>query len=101
MRLKLIAGVAEKRTNLPYIIHPMEVADLVSSESEKNKREDLSSSDTWKTRKQETVDRFKNESSKEAKMIAPGDKFWERFNQNDPHEILWYYSAVAESLVFM
>lgn len=27
-----------------------------------------------------------------------GDKLWERFNQNDPHEILWYYGAVAESL---
>ncbi len=153
---KAHSGSCRKGTNLPYIIHPMEVAaivstmtdnkeviaaamlhdtvedtdattedirrefgdkvaDLVSSESE-NKREDLPSSDTWKIRKQETVDRLKNESSKEAKMIALGDKLsnmraiyrdyttigdklWERFNQNDPHEIMWYYSAVAESLV--
>ena len=49
------------------------VADLVSSESE-NKRDNLPSSDTWKIRKQETVDRLKNESSKEVKMIALGDK---------------------------
>ncbi len=149
------SGSFRKGTNLPYIIHPMEVAsivstmtddrsviaaamlhdtvedtnttiddirrefgdkvaDLVSSESE-NKREDLPSGDTWKIRKQETVGRLKNESSKEAKMIALGDKLsniraiwrdyntigdklWERFNQNDPHEILWYYGAVAESL---
>ncbi|MCR5573017.1 MAG: HD domain-containing protein [Candidatus Saccharibacteria bacterium] len=150
------SGSFRKGTNLPYIVHPMEVAsivstmtddrsvmaaamlhdtvedtnttiddirrefgdkvaDLVSSESE-NKREDLPSGDTWKIRKQETVARLKNESSKEAKMIALGDKLsnmraiwrdyatigdklWERFNQSDPHEILWYYSAVAESLV--
>lgn len=149
------SGSFRKGTNLPYIIHPMEVAsivstmtddrsviaaamlhdtvedtnttiddirrefgdkvaDLVSSESE-NKREDLPSGDTWKIRKQETVGRLKNESSKEAKMIALGDKLsniraiwrdyntigdklWGRFNQNDPHEILWYYGAVAESL---
>lgn len=149
------SGSCRKGTNLPYIIHPMEVvaivstmtdskaviaaavlhdtvedtnatiedirrefsdevAELVSSESE-NKRENLPSSDTWKIRKQETVNRLKNESSKEAKMIALGDKLsnmraiwrdyntigdklWERFNQNDPHEILWYYGAVAESL---
>lgn len=149
------SGSCRKGTSLPYIIHPMEVAaivstmtdskaviaaavlhdtvedtnatiedirrefgdemaELVSSESE-NKRENLPSSDTWKIRKQETVNRLKNESSKEAKMIALGDKLsniraiwrdyntigdklWERFNQNDPHEILWYYGAVAESL---
>ena len=149
------SGSCRKGTNLPYIIHPMEVAaivstmtddkaiisaamlhdtvedtdatiedirrefgdkvaDLVSSESE-NKRDNLPSSDTWKIRKQETVDRLKNESSKEVKMIALGDKLsniraiwrdyatigdklWERFNQNDPHEIMWYYGAVAESL---
>lgn len=149
------SGSCRKGTNLPYIVHPMEVAaivstmtddkaviaaamlhdtvedtntttedirrefgdkvaDLVSSESE-NKREDLPSGDTWKIRKQETVDRLKNESSKEAKMIALGDKLsnmraiwrdytaigdklWERFNQKDLHEIMWYYGAVAESL---
>ena len=149
------SGSCRKGTNLPSIVHPMEVAaivstmtddkaviaaamlhdtvedtntttedirrefgdkvaDLVSSESE-NKREDLPSGDTWKIRKQETVDRLKNESSKEAKMIALGDKLsnmraiwrdytaigdklWERFNQKDLHEIMWYYGAVAESL---
>ena len=29
---------------------------------------------------------------------AIGDKLWERFNQKDLHEIMWYYGAVAESL---
>lgn len=89
-------------------------ADLVSPESE-DKREDLPSGDTWKIRKQETVDRLKNESSKGAKMIALGDKLsnirtiwrdyatigdklWERFNQSNPYEILRYFGAVAEPL---
>ena len=90
------------------------VADLVSAESE-NKREELPSEDTWKIRKQETLDHLKNHASIEAKMITLGDKLsniraiyrdyttlgdklWARFNQKDKSEHAWYYKSIAENL---
>ena len=89
------------------------VADLVASESE-NKREDLPSSETWKIRKQETLDHLEH-APVEVKMITLGDKLsniraiyrdysvlgdkvWERFNQKDKVEHAWYYRGVAERL---
>ena len=89
------------------------VAALVASESE-NKREDLPSSETWKIRKQETLDHLEH-APVEAKMITLGDKLsniraiyrdystlgdgvWERFNQKDKSEHAWYYRGVAERL---
>ena len=89
------------------------VADLVASESE-NKREDLPSSETWKIRKQETLDHLEH-APVEVKMITLGDKLsniraiyrdystlgdgvWERFNQKDKNEHAWYYRGVAERL---
>lgn len=90
-----------------------EVASLVASESE-NKREDLPSSETWKIRKQETLEHLSH-APIEAKMITLGDKLsniraiyrdysvlgdklWERFNQKDKNEHAWYYRGVAEKL---
>ena len=89
------------------------VAGLVASESE-NKREELPSAITWKMRKQETLEHLAH-ASKEAKMIALGDKLsniraiyrdysefgdkvWERFNQKDKAEHAWYYRGVVECL---
>ena len=89
------------------------VADLVASESE-NKREDLPSSETWKVRKQETLEHLLY-APVEVKMITLGDKLsniraiyrdysvlgdkvWERFNQKDKVEHAWYYRGVAERL---
>lgn len=152
-------GQTRKGTNIPYIVHPMEVAsivatmtsdeeviaaavlhdviedteetkesvrqefgervaDLVASESE-NKREDRPAKDTWKVRKQETIDHLKSlkkdEDSKAIKQIALGDKLsnmraiardydsigselWLRFNQSDPAEIGWYYRSVGNAV---
>ena len=76
------------------------VAELVKSESE-NKRENLPASETWLTRKQETIENLSNERDIAMKMIALadnlsniraiyrdhlaiGDELWERFNQHDP-----------------
>lgn len=152
-------GQIRKGTDIPYIVHPMEVASivatmtsdeeviaaavlhdviedtgetkesvqqefgervayLVASESE-NKREDRPAKDTWKVRKQETIDHLKNlnqdEDSMAIKQIALGDKLsnmraiardydsvgsdlWKRFNQSDPAEIGWYYRGMGEAV---
>lgn len=152
---KAHSGAKRKGTDIPYIVHPMEVAaivatmtsdqnvlagavlhdtvedteytiddiknefgeavaKLVASESE-DKREDLPQSETWKIRKQETLDHLKDKATLEEKMIALGDKLsniramyrdyqtigdklWERFNQKDKNEHAWYYRSVAECL---
>ena len=87
------------------------VADLVASDSE-DKREELPPSATWKVRKQETLDALRT-ASREEKIIVFSDKLsnlrslyrdyltvwvavWERFNQKDPAEHLWYYGSVLE-----
>lgn len=152
-------GQTRKGTDIPYIVHPMEVAsivatmtsdeeiiaaavlhdviedteeskasvqqefgervaNLVASESE-NKREELPAEDTWKVRKQETIDHLKNlnqdEDSTAIKQIALGDKLsnmrsiardydtigsdlWKRFNQSNPAEIGWYYRGMCEAV---
>lgn len=91
-----------------------DVARLVSAESE-DKRDNLPSEDTWKIRKQETLDHLKNKATKEEKMITLGDKLsniramyrdyleigdelWDRFNQKDKSEHAWYYKTIAELL---
>ena len=90
------------------------VARLVSADSE-NKRREQSSEDTWKIRKQETLDFLKNEATKDEMMIVLGDKLsniraihrdyqilgdklWDRFNQKDKSEHAWYYKTIAELL---
>ncbi|MBQ7202053.1 HD domain-containing protein [Candidatus Saccharibacteria bacterium] len=90
-----------------------EVARLVAAESE-NKREDLPEAETWRIRKQETIDHLKNHASKNAKIIALGDKlsniraiardyaklgeeFWNRFNVKDKNEHAWYYKSLVEA----
>lgn len=89
------------------------VARLVAAESE-NKREDVAAEDTWKVRKQETLDHLAH-ASREEKMITLGDKLsniramyrdylaigdqlWERFNQKDKREHAWYYRTIGELL---
>ena len=89
------------------------VAALVTSESE-DKREDLPPAETWKIRKQETLEHLEK-APVEVKMITLGDKLsniraiyrdytvlgdklWERFNQKDKNEHAWYYRGVAERL---
>ena len=89
------------------------VASLVVSESE-NKREDRSAEETWKTRKQETIDHLKL-ASRDVKLVCLGDKLsnmreiyrdytklgddlWQRFNQKDKREHGWYYSEIYRIL---
>ena len=89
------------------------VARLVDYESE-DKREGLPKSETWKIRKQESLDREAN-APREAKMIMLADKLsnmrstlkdyredkdaiWQKFNMTDEREQEWYYKSVAELL---
>lgn len=90
------------------------VAKLVNSESE-NKRKNELPENTWKIRKQETLDFLNTKATIEEKMIALGDKLsnvraiyrdyleigdqlWDRFNQKDKKEQAWYYQEVAVAL---
>jgi len=89
------------------------VRSLVEAESE-NKRRDIPAEDSWKIRKQETLDRLGSESL-EVKMIAMGDKLsnmrdisvqysregdrmFEAFHQKDVHMHAWYYRGIRECL---
>lgn len=89
------------------------IAGYVAAESE-NKYKELSAEDTWKVRKQETLDRLAT-APYEIKILAladklsniravyrdyntVGEKLWSRFNQKDKKEHCWYYRSVAECL---
>ena len=141
-------GQKRKGTNLPFIIHPMEVAAIVSAMTlDENMLcaavlhdvvedcEDISIEDirkefgdiiaahvgkesedkskTWKERKGRTIEFLKNEASREAKILALGDKLanirsiardykilgeelWQRFNMKDKDTQGWYYKGMIE-----
>ena len=147
-------GDRRKGSQLPYIIHPIEVmmltaqmtndaeviaaaalhdtvedtpctledietrfgariAGIVSDESE-NKREGIPKTDTWKVRKQESLEHEAN-ASREAKLVMLADKIsnmrstlhdyrekgeeiWLKFNMKDPKEQEWYYRGVGNVL---
>ena len=148
------AGMKRKGHGIPYILHPLEaaaivsemtgdenviaaavlhdvledtdvtyeeleqkfgyIAKLVEAETE-DKRVDLPADITWKVRKQETVERLRNEARMEVKMLALadklsnirsihraketlGEKVWDRFNQKDVYEQGRYYISVAKAL---
>ncbi len=90
------------------------ITELVCAESE-NKREGSPAAETWKLRKQETIDGLRRETRLDVKIIALGDKLsnirainrdyltikdalWERFNCNSKEEIEWYYRSVADAI---
>lgn len=89
------------------------VADLVAGVSE-NKRAERPAGETWKERKQETIENLKD-ASRDVKLICLGDKLsnirmmakeyvvigdelWERFNQKDKNLHCWYYSELYKIL---
>ena len=86
------------------------VADLVNWESE-DKRRDRPASETWRIRKEETIERDKK-APLEVKMILLGDKLsnmrgsrcdyrvngdamWQKFNMKDKAQQEWYYRAIC------
>ena len=89
------------------------IAELVVDESDKV-FEGVSRAESWRLRKALSIERLKN-ASKEAKIVAMGDKlsnmraiyrdhealgdkFWERFNVQDPKMQEWYYRGLLDSL---
>ena len=90
------------------------VAKLVASESE-DKRADRPAAETWRERKQKTIDhllatndvaslmiclgdKLSNIRSISRDLEANGDRLWDRFNQKDPLQHAWYYQSIADAL---
>lgn len=90
------------------------IAALVASETE-NKRHGLPKSETWETRKKETIEKLENcsdigvlivtLSDKLSNMrsfyrlkFSEGEKMWLHFSQKDPKWHLWYYRSIANIL---
>ena len=88
------------------------VRELVESETE-DKRADLPPEDTWRIRKEESLeelaccgdtdvlmlwlgDKLSNMRSFYRIWKAEGDSMWQSFNQKDPVQQKWYYSTIAE-----
>ena len=146
-------GMRRKKSDAPYILHPMEAAvivgtmtddqnliaaavlhdvvedaditleeievkfgrrvrELVESETE-NKRKDLPPENTWRIRKEESLNELKNNEDVAVHMIWIGDKLsnmrsfyrlkkkegasmWQSFNQKDQEQQFWYYRTIAE-----
>ncbi len=89
------------------------VAALVAAVTEK-KRPELPPEETWRIRKQETIDSLNREQDSAVKMLvvgdklsnmraiyrdylALGDKLWEAFHEKDHKKQAWYYRSVLEA----
>ena len=146
-------GMRRKKSEAPYILHPMEAAvivgtmtddqnliaaaalhdvvedagitideveerfgkrvrELVESETE-DKRAELPPTDTWRIRKEESLNLLKNTDDVDVLMVWMGDKLsnmrsiyrdwkvegdamWQRFNQKNVNEQAWYYGSVVK-----
>ena len=88
------------------------VRTLVESETE-DKRADLPPEDTWRIRKEESLEELKNCGDTDVLMLWIGDKLsnmrsfyriwknegdamWQSFNQKAPSQQKWYYITIAE-----
>ena len=146
-------GMRRKKSDAPYILHPMEAAvivgtmtsdqnliaaavlhdvvedanvsikeieekfgkrvrELVASETE-DKRADLPPAQTWRIRKEESLQVLKNTDDIAVLIVWLGDKLanmrsiyrdfkvegeqmWQRFNQKNVAEQAWYYRSIAK-----
>lgn len=88
------------------------VRKLVESETE-DKRADLPPEDTWRIRKEESLEELANCGDTDVLILWLGDKLsnmrsfyriwknegqdmWQSFNQKDPEQQFWYYHTIAE-----
>lgn len=88
------------------------VRTLVESETE-DKRADLPPENTWRIRKEESLEDLANCGDTDVRMLWLGDKLsnmrsfyriwkvegdsmWQSFNQKDPSQQKWYYRTIAE-----
>jgi len=149
------SGMQRKRSSVPYILHPMEVAaivgtmtgdeeviaaamlhdtvedtpvtaeqilerfgprvaELVASETE-DKRPGIPPSESWRIRKEESLDVLRRSTDRDVKILWLADKLsnmrsffrawrikgnavWNDFNQKDPVLQAWYYRSISELL---
>ena len=90
----------------------LRVRELVASETE-DKRADRPPAETWRIRKEESLEVLKNTEDLGVLMVWLGDKLanmraiyrdfkvegnamWQRFNQKDENEQAWYYRSIAD-----
>ena len=88
------------------------VRELVESETE-DKRADLPPENTWRIRKEESLEELAGCGDTDVLMLwlgdklsnmrsfyriwkAEGDSMWQSFNQKDPSQQKWYYTTIAE-----
>lgn len=88
---------------------------LVIGDTE-NKMENLPAADTWKIRKQATIDYITNKATLDEKIVVfadklsnlrsihrdqekLGDELWNRFNQKDKSQHAWYYRSFIDSCI--
>ena len=88
------------------------VRELVESETE-NKREELPPEQTWRIRKEESLEKLKNADDIAVLMLwigdklsniravyrdfaVEGDKVWEKFHQSDIKVQAWYYRSILK-----
>ena len=86
------------------------VMELVASETE-DKREDLPPEDTWRIRKEESIEKLRTTNDIEVLMLWIGDKLsniraiyrdylvegdavWNKFHQSDINAQAWYYRSI-------
>jgi myo-inositol-1(or 4)-monophosphatase len=87
------------------------VRDLVASETE-DKRAELPPTDTWRIRKEESLEVLRNAEDPAVLIVWIGDKLanmrsiyrdwkkegdamWQRFNQKNVAQQAWYYRSIA------
>ena len=92
----------------------LRVRQLVAKESE-DKKESMPKSQSWQIRKQEAIDKLKQEDDLGVKIVClcdkvsnlrsfqllcfdKGDDAWNSFNMKDPKKHYWYYSSILEAL---
>ena len=88
------------------------VRELVGAETE-NKRADIPAAQTWRIRKEESLEVLKNTDDIAVLMVWLGDKLanmraiyrdfkvegeamWQRFNQKDMSQQAWYYHSIVK-----
>ena len=86
--------------------------ELVASETE-NKREDLPPEQTWRIRKEESIEKLKNTDDLDVLTVWIGDKLsnirsiyrdflvegdgvWEKFHQSDVKVQAWFYRSILK-----
>ena len=146
-------GMRRRKSEAPYILHPMEVGAIVGSMTEKqeviaaavlhdvvedagitlqeigekfgervmelvaseteNKREELPPEETWRIRKEESIEKLRTTDDIEVVMLWMGDKLsniraiyrdylvegdalWNKFHQSDIKVQAWYYRSILK-----